>query len=450
MRLAYDTGAEAARARSSALAGSSAAVPLADAFGRTLAEDLRALFDVPHYDSSAMDGYAVSGPPPWTLDDTGPRDHAAAQAAPDGPQRAAGTLPELEPGRARTVVTGGVVPAGTSGVVRREYTHSESGEDDVRIVMRPDAPESELEPGRHVRRSGREAARGDVLASAGRPLTPPLLAMAGISGHDDVPVLPPVTAALLLTGDEVRTSGTPAAGEVRDAFEVQLPHVLRAAGIEVVAVRRIGDDRAVTRDALAELVDLADVIVTTGGTGRSDADHVRAVLQEEARESSSSSQPSSRLVIDELGMRPGHPTLLALRGRDVPAGTSRPVPVLALPGNPLAALAAMRIVGSAVLRGLRGPDPEVPLTVPAAQDLPAEKVDRLVPARPAGSAGPVPPGDPGTPPAPGTCDHEDAWLPVEHVASNMMRGLTMGRGWLVLPTRPVRAGERIAFLPLEW
>lgn len=428
MRLAYDTGAEAARARSSALAGSSAAVPLADAFGRTLAEDLRALFDVPHYDSSAMDGYAVSGPPPWTLDDTG-------------------TLPELEPGRARTVVTGGVVPAGTSGVVRREYTHSEPDEGGVRIVMRPDAPASELEPGRHVRRAGREAARGDVLASAGRPLTPPLLAMAGISGHDDVPVLPPVTAALLLTGDEVRTSGKPAAGEVRDAFEVQLPHVLRAAGIEVVAVRRIGDDRAVTRDALAELVDLADVVVTTGGTGRSDADHVRAVLQEEAQES------SSRIVIDELGMRPGHPTLLALRGRDVPAGTSRPVPVLALPGNPLAALAAMRIVGSAVLRGLRGSDPEVPLTVPAAQDLPAEKVDRLVPARPAGSAGsagPVPPGGPGTPPAPGTCDHEDAWLPVEHVASNMMRGLTMGRGWLVLPTRPVRAGERIAFLPLEW
>ena len=137
-------------------------------------------------------------------------------------------------------------------------------------------------PGRHVRLAGREAAAGDVLASAGRPLTPPLLAMAGISGHDDVPVLPPVTAALLLTGDEVRTSGTPAAGEVRDAFEVQLPHVLRAAGIEVVAVRRIGDDRTVTREALAELVDLADVVVSTGGTGRSGADHVRAVLTETA------------------------------------------------------------------------------------------------------------------------------------------------------------------------
>ena len=427
MRLAYATGAEAARARASALAGSAVPLPLADAFGRALAEDLRALFDVPHYDSSAMDGYAVSGPPPWALED-------------------AGSLHELRPGHARPVVTGGVVPAGASGVVRSEYTHRDPDGGGVRIGMRPESPGSELDPGRHVRRAGREAAAGDVLASAGRPLTPPLVAMAGISGHDDVSVLPPVTAALLLTGDEVRTSGTPAAGEVRDAFEVQLPHVLRAAGIEVVAVHRIGDDRAVTREALAELVELADVVVSTGGTGRSAADHVRAVLQEETH-------ASSRIVIDELGMRPGHPTMLAMLDRRVPAGTPRPVPVLALPGNPLAALAAMRIVGSAVLRGLRGTDPEVPLSVPAAQDLPAEKVDRLVPARPARPAppaGPVPRADPGTPPNDAPQDHESAWVPVEHVASNMMRGLTTGRGWLILPTRPVSAGERIAFFPLEW
>ena len=420
MRLAYETGAEAAHARASTLAGSSAAVPLAEAFGRTLADDLRALFAVPHYDSSAMDGFAVSGPPPWVLDDTGP-------------------LPELRPGLARTVVTGGVVPAGASGVVRFEYTRTEPDGEGARIVMRNDSPESELQPGRHVRLAGREAAAGDLLAPAGRPLTPPLLAMAGISGHDDVPVLPPVTAALLLTGDEVRTSGTPAAGEVRDAFEVQLPHVLRAAGIEVVAVRRIGDDRAVTREALAELVDLADVVVSTGGTGRSDADHVRAVLKEET-------QASSRIIIDELGMRPGHPTMLAMLDRHVPAGTSRPVPVLALPGNPLAAMAAMRIVGSAVLRGRRGSEPEVPLTVPAGQDLPAETVDRLVPARP---AGPEHPAASGMPSVPAISDHEAAWLPVAHVASNMMRGLTTGRGWLILPTHPVSAGERIAFLPLE-
>src|SRR5699024_10017921 len=185
---------------------------------------------------------------------------------------------------------------------------------------------------------------------------------------------------LLLTGDEVRTSGIPGPGEVRDAFEVQLPHVLRAAGVQVVRVRRIGDDPQATKAALAELADAADVVVTTGGTARSAADHVRARLES-----------SGRSVISELAMRPGHPTMLAVLERPrVPAGTRqraggetpRHVPVLALPGNPLAAMAAMRVVGSALLRGLRGEDPEVPLTVPVARSLPAERVDRLTPAAP--------------------------------------------------------------------
>src|SRR5699024_10993346 len=197
-----------------------------------------------------------------------------------------------------------------------------------------------------------------------------------------------------------------------------------------------------TKAALAELADAADVVVTTGGTARSAADHVRARLES-----------SGRSVISELAMRPGHPTMLAVLERPrVPAGTRqraggetpRHVPVLALPGNPLAAMAAMRVVGSALLRGLRGEDPEVPLTVPVARSLPAERVDRLTPAAPseahaagAGGAGA------------GGC-REARWLPRPHVSSNMMRGLTLAQGWLVLPTRPVAEGERVPFLPLGW
>ena len=423
MRLAYATGAEASADAHPPVADTTAPttasertttpatampgaerLPLADAAGRTLAADLRAIVDVPHYDSSAMDGYAVAGDPPWHLEDPAPT----------------GSPTRLLPGRARTIVTGGPMPDGASGVVRVEYTTRDDQQSVVRMAA--GAPASELEPGRHVRRAGREAVAGDLIAPAGRPLTPPLLAMAAICGHDDVLVRPAVTAALLLTGDEVRTSGIPGPGEVRDAFEVQLPHVLRAAGVQVVRVRRIGDDPQITAEALAELADTADVVVTTGGTARSAADHVRAQLE-----------ASGRMVISELAMRPGHPTMLSVLERPaghVPAGTSRQVPVLALPGNPLAAMAAMRVVGSALLRGLRGEDPEVPLTVPVAQALPAEKVDRLTPAAPESP--------------------EAHWLPRPHVGSNMMRGLTAAQGWLVLPTRPVAAGERVPFLPLNW
>ena len=412
MRLAHALGAHATShtITAEAVAGSES-LPLAQSHGRILAADLRAAQPVPHVATAAMDGYAVAGEPPWDLED-------APLETP------------LEPGRARTIVTGGRVPAGASGVVRQEYTET-AADGAARIRLRADAPATELTPGRHVRSAGREAQVGDLLARAGDVLTPARVALAAICGFDAAPVRRARTVALLLTGDEVVTSGMPAPGQVRDAFEVQLPHVLARRGLEVAAVERIGDDRATTRAALARLTAQADAVVTTGGTARSAADHVRAALE---------STSGVRVVIPQLGMRPGHPTMLAVDER---AGA--PVPILALPGNPLAAMAAMRVVGSALLRGLTGRPAEAPLTVPVAVDLDGEKVDRLVPATPEG--GVQEGGDDG----PGAAEDSDEprWRPRPHVAAHMMRGLADAQGWLVLPPHPVTAGERIPFLPLE-
>lgn len=412
MRLAHALGAHATShtITAEAVAGAES-LPLAQSHGRILAADLRAAQPVPHVATAAMDGYAVAGEPPWDLED-------APLETP------------LEPGRARTIVTGGRVPAGASGVVRQEYTET-AADGAARIRLRADAPATELTPGRHIRPAGREAQAGDLLARAGDVLTPARVALAAICGFDATPVRRARTVALLLTGDEVVTSGMPAPGQVRDAFEVQLPHALARRGVEVAAVERIGDDRATTREALARLTAQADAVVTTGGTARSAADHVRAALESTA---------GVRVVIPQLGMRPGHPTVLAVDER---AGA--PVPILALPGNPLAAMAAMRVVGSALLRGLTGRPAEAPLTVPVAVDLDGEKVDRLVPATPEG--GVQEGGDDG----PGAAEDSDEprWRPRPHVAAHMMRGLADAQGWLVLPPHPVTAGERIPFLPLE-
>ena len=417
MRLAHALGAHATShtITAEAVAGSES-LPLAQSHGRILAADLRAAQPVPHVATAAMDGYAVAGEPPWDLED-------APLETP------------LEPGRARTIVTGGRVPAGASGVVRQEYTET-AADGAARIRLRADAPATELTPGRHIRPAWREAQAGDLLARAGDVLTPARVALAAICGFDAAPVRRARTVALLLTGDEVVTSGMPAPGQVRDAFEVQLPHVLARRGLEVAAVERIGDDRATTREALARLTAQADAVVTTGGTARSAADHVRAALE---------STSGVRVVIPQLGMRPGHPTMLAVDER---AGA--PVPILALPGNPLAAMAAMRVVGSALLRGLTGRPAEAPLTVPVAVDLDGEKVDRLVPATPEGGVqegGVQEGGDDG----PGAAEDSDEprWRPRPHVAAHMMRGLADAQGWLVLPPHPVTAGERIPFLPLE-
>jgi len=432
MRIAHATGAQATAdslAAAEAGVGSIESLPLAQAHGRILAADLRATQPVPHVATAAMDGYAVAGDPPWLLEGQqveGRKIHVRSASTP------------LAPGWARTIVTGGQVPAGASGVVRQEYTESEPADRAPRIRLRPDAPASELEPGCHIRPAGREAQAGELLAAAGDVLTPARVALAAICGFDEVPVHRPRTVALLLTGDEVVTSGVPEAGQVRDAFEVQLPHSLARRGLEIAAIRRIGDDRETTREALVQLAQQADMIVTTGGTARSDADHVRASL--EALE-------SARVIIGQLGMRPGHPTMLTV----LTTADDRTVPVLSLPGNPLAAMAAARVVGSALIRGLTHRPAEVPLTVPVASSLPGETVDRLVPATvedgstaeaPATEAGSDLAGTEATP-------SEARWAPRPHVAAHMMRGLAGAQGWLVLPSHPVAAGERIPFLPLE-
>ncbi|HJA37557.1 MAG TPA: molybdopterin molybdotransferase MoeA [Candidatus Brevibacterium intestinigallinarum] len=442
MLIAHATGAQATAdslAAAEAGAGSIESLPLAQAHGRILAADLRATQPVPHVATAAMDGYAVAGDPPWLLEDQqgeGRKIHVRSASTP------------LAPGWARTIVTGGQVPAGASGVVRQEYTETQpaepgsavpnSADHQLRIRLRPDAPASELEPGRHIRPAGREAKAGELLAAAGDVLTPTRVALAAICGFDEVPVHRPRTVALLLTGDEVVTSGVPEAGQVRDAFEVQLPHSLARRGLAIAAIRRIGDDRETTREALLQLAAQADMIVTTGGTARSDADHVRASL--EALE-------SARVIIGQLGMRPGHPTMLTV----LTTADDRTVPVLSLPGNPLAAMAAARVVGSALIRGLTRRPAEVPLTVPVASSLPGETVDRLVPATvedgstaeaPAAEAGSDLAGTEATP-------SEARWAPRPHVAAHMMRGLAGAQGWLVLPSHPVAAGERIPFLPLE-
>lgn len=406
MRIAYAVGAEASaraleRSRTSS-AHSAAELPLTQAAGRTLVRDLVSPIPVPHFDSSAMDGFAVSGPPPWRLDD-------------DATQPLHTPLPPLAPGRARRIVTGGPVPAGTSGVVRHEYTTRDGGV----LALRPDAPASELEPGRHLRAAGREVAVGDRIASAGQPLTPARVAFAAVCGIDTVPVLPPVTAGLLLTGDEVIPAGLPSPGEVRDAFAGPLPPLLRAWGCDIGTILRIGDDPVVTRESLARLTAEADVVVATGGTARSATDRMRALLETRVAEESAPTADRNRIHISGLRMRPGQPTMLA-----VVDGT----PVLALPGNPLAAMAALRVVGSALLRGLTGHPAEVPVTVPVAAAQGAQKVDRLTPA------------------APDPSGH--GWLPRPHAAAHMLRGLADAEGWLVLRPRAVDAGEHVPFLPL--
>lgn len=263
-------------------------VPLLDALGTAAAVDLAALGPVPHAATSAMDGWAVAGDGPWTLDPgTGP----------------------LAPGRARLIVTGGVPPRGADAVLPVEH-----GE------LHGDRLEGPTPPaGRHVRPAGEEAAQGDIIVAAGSVLSPARLATLAATGHDELLVRRSPRVRLLVTGDELQAAGVPVAGRVRDVMTPMLPPLLARLGAEVTSVQRVGDDAtAVAKAALGE----ADLVVSAGGTGQSAVDPIAGAWLE----------LGARVAFRGVDMRPGHPTSLAV----LPDGR----PWLALPGNPLAAVTA--------------------------------------------------------------------------------------------------------------
>ncbi|MCS5718102.1 molybdopterin molybdotransferase MoeA [Herbiconiux sp. CPCC 205763] len=461
-RLAYDVGSQRETER----------VALGDAVGRVLADDLVALIAVPHYASSAMDGWAVAGPGPWRIltsdterggslregrggDDGGGADDAPAHAEGDSEGRRAGGGAILRAGEAVPIVTGGVIPPGTRGVLRSEHgvVAADRGVDaipdagagvdaipdatrsaDVRpdsglLGVLPSIDPGEPREGLHVRPAGTEAAAGETVFHAGALLTPAHVAVAAGCGHDEIAVVRRARVALLLSGDEVVARGIPGPGSVRDSFGPTLPALVSRLGAEVVAQHRVGDDFAATLehftssrlgDALppatarsgGQGADAApDLIITTGGTGDSPSDHVRPALRAAGAE----------FLVDGIAVRPGAPALLAR----LPDGRL----VIGLPGNPLAAMLALLTLAHPLLSSMQGRGmPElgrirIATSLSAGTAPTSLRPYRLV----AGEA------------------HPTAWH-----GAGMLRGLAEADGVLVVPREGAAAGAELEVLPLPW
>ncbi|MGR0160773.1 molybdopterin molybdotransferase MoeA [Paenarthrobacter nitroguajacolicus] len=366
----------------------SSSVTLREAMGRSLTSPVTALGNMPHYASSAMDGWAVNGGGPWLLTTAGS---------------------PLAAGEACVIATGGLVPTGASAVLRKESGHiSGHGQ----LTLRHDAKPGETLPGRHIRPAGEEALAGEVLIPAGTVLNPAHIALAAVAGHDDVQVQRKPRVAVVLTGSEVVTSGEPAPGQVRDAFGPQLDTVISQLGGEHGGQRRIGDSYEEWMAALGNPEGSPpDVTITTGGTGKSGTDHFRNAI----------AALGGRLLLDEIAMRPGHPAVLA----ELPDGRF----VIGLPGNPLAAMMTLMTLGEPLLAALGNkPLPEPGLMTSGADMDPDPKRTRLVPC---------------------TFIHDLAF-PASRTGPGMMRGLAWADGYMAVPPEGVAAGAPVPVLPLPW
>jgi molybdopterin molybdotransferase len=364
--------------------------PLGDAAGLVLAAAVHARAAIPAFDRSAMDGWAVAGDGPWTL----------------GPGIAAGGAPATAPlaaGQALPIATGAPVPPGPVGILRREHGRVANG------VLTPADGRSAPRPGADVRRRGEEAEEGELLLPPGAVLTPAAVALAAVAGLDAVPVRPRPDVDLILLGDEVDESGIPAIGRVRDAYRPALPGLIHALGGSGGTVTRVGDDLGATIAALA--ASDAAVTVSTAGTSHGEHDHMRQALAE----------LGCSFVVDGVAMRPGHPVLLARR----PDGR----PILALPGNPFAAMVCLVTLGAVLLDGMVGREswPLDRLPMAEAVTNPRAGVTIVAGRRTAGGV-----------------------VPVGWQGSAMLRGLAAADVLAVVPEGGVEALDAVETIPLPW
>jgi len=300
--------------------------PLRDAVGRIAAEPVRSPIDLPGFDRSAMDGYAVRA-----QDTAGPLTVVGAVAA---GQDAAGL--RLGAGHAAQITTGAALPGGADAILRAEDAF-DAGDGRIRA-------ERPLETGESVRFRGEDVQAGDALLEAGHPLSVGRLASLAAAGVTGVTVRRAARVHLLTTGDELVPAGAELGpGQIHDSNGPVLSALLRRAGAEVID-HGAAPDRA---DEIATRVRAgltgADVLLISGGVSIGEHDHVKAVLDAEGVEE----------LFWRVRLKPGKPLF---------CGRCEGTLVFGLPGNPLSVVVCFLAFVEPFLRRLHGdPDAELDL-----------------------------------------------------------------------------------------
>jgi molybdopterin molybdotransferase len=302
-------------------------VPLTVALGRILACDIVAGMDVPPHANSAVDGYAFAHadllPDRETILPVGGR---AAAGHPLG--RAMGC------GEAIRIFTGASMPTGADTVMMQEDCVVEAG--NVRLPPG-------IRKGANQRNAGEDVESGAVALAAGRRLRAADLGIAAALGLRELPVFRRLRVALLSTGDEVSEPGGPLPpGAIYDANRFMLMALLGALGCAVTDYGIRGDREASLADTLAAAVAAHDLVVTSGGVSAGDEDHVRAAIER-----------LGRLDFWRLAIKPGRPVAL---------GQIAGVPLIGLPGNPVAAAVTFVVLARPLILRLGGAiEPAPPL-----------------------------------------------------------------------------------------
>ncbi|MGH6654569.1 MAG: molybdotransferase-like divisome protein Glp [Actinocrinis sp.] len=307
---------------------------LLDAHGHRLAEDVIAPRDVPLFDNSAMDGYAVRRIDVTGADEQNPAVLAVTQELPAG----AAATAEIGPGACARIMTGAPVPPGADAVVPVEWTDGGSGRGDadvrgervVRIYREP-------AQGEHIRRTGEDIRADQTLLTAGTTLGARQIGLLAAVGLSLVQVLPSPRVVILSTGSELVEPGDAVGpGQIPDANGYTLSAAAREAGAIVYRVGVVADDPKLLLDTIEEQLVRADLIITTGGVSVGAYDVVKEALS-----------GLGTVRFGRVAMQPGMPQGFGTLGADE-------IPIFTLPGNPVSAYVGFELFVRPAIRKLMG------------------------------------------------------------------------------------------------
>ena len=296
-------------------------VSIAEAPGRVTVNALLSPADVPPFDSSAMDGFAVreGDCPPGVAGEA--ELEIAGESSAGGPWDG-----ELAPGQAVSISTGAEVPAGADAVVRVEDTRRRDGA----VLIG-----AEVSRGQNIRHRGEAMPAGSEVLPAGSRIGPVELGLLASTGNDPLLCHSRPTVSIVATGDELVPAGQELGpGQIWNSNLPVVSAMATAAGGEVVATRTVGDSRAETEAALEAALE-SDLAVICGGVSVGDHDHVKGTL----------AALGAEREFWGIAMRPGRPTWFGRRGS---------CRILGLPGNPVSAMAVFAILGTPLLKALTG------------------------------------------------------------------------------------------------
>jgi molybdopterin molybdotransferase len=306
-------------------------LPLADALNRVLARDVRAADDLPLFDNSSMDGFAL-------------RASDVSEAAPGSPRSLrvvadipAGSTPTivLGPGEAARIMTGAHMPEGADAVIPVEDTDFENrnaGTQAPEVVSIRKA----ARVGENVRRRGMDIRSGDVVLLAGRQLKPQDLGLLAMLGVSTVTVYGKPRIALISSGDELIDPDAPLErGKIRDSNSYTLAALIESAGAEPVRLGVAKDNYESVRALFERAVYLrVDLILSSAGVSVGAFDYVKDVIEADGK-----------MDFWRVNMRPGKPLAF---------GDYKEVPIIGLPGNPVSAFVGFEVFVRPVLARLAG------------------------------------------------------------------------------------------------